>query len=337
MSRRSHLAIQRFDTLLLMASAILAVGLVLVPVQATASSPVLIDSFGVWSLEKLGYPDQEISLAGAPTATGVRYLLPTTASQGPDTWYVAHIHFKATFAEDSGDGFAYVTASTNDHAVVQVEFDVARREGGLQITWRTLDFIDGTGQAVSRGPVVEGSDANYLQFGGVRPDENQLTFQVAQYDGAKVSGVEILKDSGIERTPLAPAELHLDVTTADQTIRVGDTFRLGFKVTNAGGRAANRVAVKAAYPTDALQSMDPATKDVGSLQAGNVEQRTGRFAFRRSSPGTTLSPSRERVVPITPVLLSGCISAEEGPPHGLGSQITRPSWQVLPPWLCGQL
>jgi hypothetical protein len=80
--------------------------------ECFASEPVLIDSFGIWTLEDLGYSDLIFPCEEDIESISVEYRLPQNASQGPSTWYIIHLDFGIEFSGLSEDGFCDVSAST---------------------------------------------------------------------------------------------------------------------------------------------------------------------------------------------------------------------------------
>lgn len=102
--------------------------------------PVTINSFGLWTLKRLGYGPIEFPVSGPlrfPEIPGYerrgvsrRYLLPNAARQWPRTWYLIHVHFRIVFSPESNSGRAYVGASTGApsalRASAQIIFKVSR-------------------------------------------------------------------------------------------------------------------------------------------------------------------------------------------------------------------
>lgn len=175
------------------------------------AGPRMIDSLGLWSLEKLGYsglifpreePEEPIE------AISIEYILPENAAQGPESWYVIYLHFSIEFSDESDDGSVYVSASTNGRTAAQVKFMTEKQQDdSLTIGWITgsENLIKGDVKHSTFSLSIEDIHfANYLQTSGVKPGLNVLTFKLEQYDGAKVKGLRIFGDSGIALT-LQPA------------------------------------------------------------------------------------------------------------------------------------
>ena len=59
-----------------------------------------------------------------------------------------------------------------------------------------LSLLEGFVRRTTPGRRVEVINENFLQFGGVRPGVNTLSFAVDQLRSARVRAVQILPDSG---------------------------------------------------------------------------------------------------------------------------------------------
>lgn len=167
----------------------------------------VIDSLGLWSLEKLGYSDLTFPCEDLPEAISIEYTLPENASQGPEDWYVIYLHFSIEFSGQSDNGSAYLSAATNSYACAQIKFETERENDSLIVNWITGSenlFKGDTYHSTSSLNIEDVHFANYLPISGVVPGQNFLTFKLEQYDGAKVSGLRIFGDSGIALT-LQPA------------------------------------------------------------------------------------------------------------------------------------
>ncbi len=167
----------------------------------------VIDSLGLWSLEKLGYSDLTFPCEDLPEAISIEYTLPENASQGPEDWYVIYLHFSIEFSGQSDNGSAYLSAATNSYACAQIKFETERENDSLIVNWITGSenlFKGDINHSTSSLNIEDVHFANYLPISGVVPGQNFLTFKLEQYDGAKVSGLRIFGDSGIALT-LQPA------------------------------------------------------------------------------------------------------------------------------------
>jgi hypothetical protein len=303
--------------------AALALGALFTPCPASGDEPVLIDSFGVWTLRQLGATDMLFPVDGDFQAPLVSYRLPSGASQGPDTWYMIHLHFQIEFAEDSADGgSAYVSASTNAYACAQIEFKTARANDALTVTWSSAGLLNET-EEISSSPLIEVPFSNYLQTSGVRPGCNILTLQLEQYEGAKVKSLRVFDDSGIEYTPLAPPGLELGLTLPEDRVglRVGDTFSIKYELANHGGPPVTDVSVGAIYPEEAFEVVDENPQHFSSIDG----KSTGSFTFKAIAEGTYRIVIGAESTGSQPI---GEIQAVVGP---LASPATP--WATAAPWI----
>ena len=158
-----------------------------------------IDSFGTWSLKRLGYSDLVFPCTDRFEAVQMEYILPEDAAQGPDKLYALALNFHIEFAHDSQDGYVEVTGLTNGAICTSASFDIIGSDKGLVVTWTD---VDGTPKStsslaadVSRVDFLRGA---HLVFNGVKPGLNTLTITLAQYGGAVVKSLRISGSSGIQ-------------------------------------------------------------------------------------------------------------------------------------------
>ena len=175
-----------------------------------------IDSLGMWSLEKLGYSDLVFPCQEPREEISVEYILPEDAAQGPETWYIFHLHFSIKFSEESKvTGFfpygrTYVGARTNDRPCAMVTFRNKEEDGKIVIDWNTGSENLLGGGSWQRSTSLNIEDVRFASYlctwdpfhktSGVLPSKNVLTFTLEQCDGAKVQSLTIFADSGIECT-----------------------------------------------------------------------------------------------------------------------------------------
>lgn len=276
---------------------ILAVNLVLPASHALADKPVLIDSPGIWTLERLGYSDIVFPCKENWEEFSVHYLLPEGASQGTDGWYIVHLNFQIEFSEDSECGVCYVQASCNDSAGMMVEL-VTRRTvyGSLIVSWSTLDLINGYMSYSTSSLLVEITSSNYITYDGVKPGLNTLTFSLQVLEGSRtrVKSLRILSTSGIEYTRTSPPKLSLKVDLPKHRIAVGDVFTIPFELTNVGYLPAADVELKVIYPDDMLMLRGDKSYSVALLDS--EQSVKGLFEFKAMKAG-----SAEVVVAVTRV------------------------------------
>lgn len=292
----------RFGNLALtvaVACALLAFQIVQAP--SAAGQSVLLDSTGMWTLHDLGYSDIVLPAGGgtsvdAPSGLPTRltapvtYLLPESAAQGPDLWYIVHFHFEIEFQEDTQGGTAEIFTMINFDdsppfgAGASVQFNPIVRDGSLAVDWNTLGLTDGrqTGTAGSRQ--IEMRASNYISNGGVVPGENSLVFAVREYEGAKIATLHVFDDTSIEVTPLSPPQLSVEVTPRwEPPAKGGDTFEVPYTVTNVGGWPAKDVVTGVSYPEDLLRLVEENAVTTPLLDGG--EQASGAFKFEALSSG----------------------------------------------------
>jgi hypothetical protein len=155
-----------------------------------------IDRSVVMTLGQLGHPDLTLSGGEESDAPSVEYRLPEDATQGPDIWYISHLHFLIEFDETTGGGFCSVAAKG---ASASVQFET------LRVNDSPLIRISGK-PATSTSTRMEVRYYNYMSLRNVRPGENEMTFSYNEHQGTKVKSVTIFNDTGIESTTVPPSE-----------------------------------------------------------------------------------------------------------------------------------
>ncbi len=187
----------------------------IVPIMAERQGNLrLVNSLGVWTLNKLGYSDLVFPCQEPYEAMQIEYMLPKNAAQGPKSWYILHLHFSIKFSEESEvtGGFpyerTYVEASTgapdDSYPCAMIKFmNQERDDGQIVIDWNigSENLLGGESSWSSTSLNIEDVRfENYLRTSGVWPGRNVLTFTLTQYDGAKVESLTIFADSGIKYT-----------------------------------------------------------------------------------------------------------------------------------------
>ena len=224
-----------------------------------SSKPVTIGHVGMWTLHTLGYSDE---VRHGTTADYGRpkifFGLPAGAKQGPKDWYLVRLHMRVVIAPDSGPGKIDISATTDSAACGLIAFRVGRSTGGPTVTWTSVGIVDGVRSGTSVSGTIELRYANYLQIGGVRPGSNDLDFQISQHGSARVAEVRFLDDSGIEFSPLGPANVRLTAERASSApVHVGQRFAVRVALRNRGERAARNIRVSVTYPTKLLSLVTP--------------------------------------------------------------------------------
>jgi hypothetical protein len=252
------------------------------PVAGQADAPLLLDQVGRWTLSELGYGEMVLGPQDKQGATAVRYQLPEDAQQGPDRWYLLHLHFRIEFEPDSGDGFAYVSAFTNEKAVSQVKFTTVRRDGALEVLQSSVSSAQARVRQSTSDTTIDTTYTNLMQTTGVLPGFNTLTFGVEQIGNAAVRQVTIWPDSIVEISSSGPAKIKLDVDITKEQVVVGDTFMLHVMVSGSAPHEVGTIQLKALYPEDSLELSGAPTQ---SVTLGGDGQGHGMFTFRALRAG----------------------------------------------------
>jgi hypothetical protein len=126
--------------------------------------------------------------------------------------------------------------------------------------------------------------SNYVSNPGVVPGENRLVFTAEEIEGAKIATLHVFDDTSIEVTPLAPAQLSVEVTPGwEPPASGGDTFEVRYTVTNVGGWPAKEVVTEVSYPEDLLRLIGDKSVTTPLLEGG--DQAPGAFKFEALSSG----------------------------------------------------
>lgn len=264
--------------------AFVTVALLALLAGATAArASVTIDRPGNWTLTRLGFGKVDTHLGGDDRVS-LPYRLPADARQGPDQWYLIHLHFIIIFTPANGPGRAYVSGLTNDHAAAQIQFRQRRphRDGTPRIAWNSLDLIRGEVKRVTSSRRIEVNFKNYLQRDGVRPGANSLKIVMEQFGRLRVASLRVLPDSGIIVTGRGPPDLAIRATSPSQKVLTGDTFEVRFTVRNQGGRAVRDLGVAVA-PPHGISVVGPSTRGLGRV--GSSGRTSGRFRLRAERAG----------------------------------------------------
>ena len=265
---------------------LLALALSPTPLHVLAAEPVVIASFGLWTLEELGYSDLVFPCQEDVETISIEYILPENAAQGPENWYVIHLNFLIKFSDQSEEGRCYVSALTNDYSCAQIKFETKMVDNSLIIDWSTVDLINGGIEYSTSSLSIDVSDvsfSNYLQISGVKPGLNVLTFKLEQYEGIKVTNLRVFDSSGIEYTHLSLPNLVMDIELPESSVKVGETFTIGFVVQNTGDLPAKNAVVRALYPQQALELIGEPSYSIPALDT--LIEIEGGFEFRALTEG----------------------------------------------------
>jgi hypothetical protein len=245
------------------------------------SDIVTIDSPGMWTLDQLGYSNINFACQNEIESVDVHYILPETATQGPDVWYLVHLDLLAQFNEESDNGQVYVTALINGYASASVEFSLTRSADSLAVDWNTVDLINGLKKYSSLSNSADISFSNYIQVAGIDPGLGVLTFRVERSEGVKLKNLSILDTSGIQVSENPLPKLQLSVVPPPMNVKVGNSFNVAFQVSNVGGMPALDVSIQAIYPSEALQVIGENPLFVNPPQT----ELSGEFEFEVLQPG----------------------------------------------------
>jgi hypothetical protein len=251
----------------------------------------VIDSPGLWTLERLGYGDIVFGVDDR-TATGRReltYRLPPDAAQGQGTWYLIRYHFRVSVSPDALPGSFAVSADTNGRTCASVVFDFRRTPEGPRLTSDSLGLVAGHEVETSSALTQEIDFRNYLQYRGVRPGRNVLTFRITANALPLVRSVRVFADTGIEVTPLGPPRVQANLEAPASTIPAGRKFTVRFRLRLAEGRPIDRAALRVEYPSDLLEFHGRADQ---SLAWGSRQPLTEKLEFTALKAGSARIAAR---------------------------------------------
>lgn len=151
----------------------------------------------VVTLADLGYPELVITSGDEAENPSLQFDLPADATQGPDTWYIVHLHCLIEFDETTGGGFGSVRVSTNDFGGASVHFDSQTVNDSPLISF-------GGKQCTSTR--IEVRYSTFSTIMGIKPGTNTMTFGYDAKKKAKINSVTFFGDTGIQSTTVAPSE-----------------------------------------------------------------------------------------------------------------------------------
>lgn len=242
------------------------------PGKAGKKPPVTIDSFGFWTLHRLGSGPIKFERIRHRAERSIPYILERDkAKQGPKSWYQIRLHARVLFGE--GTGHAYLFTGHNGYVSALIEYEASKQSDGRKILRRAASYIDGS----STKPVHSGQDIlrfrNYLQYRAVRGGLNRLTFSVETSGALELKKVEILSDSGLVYTPQGPARVSVSLGAPIKRLSKGRKTPLPVTVRNMGDRQLRNTTLNLVYAKDDIQVVGPARKYLGTLPPRS-ERRT---------------------------------------------------------------
>lgn len=270
-----------------------------------------INSFGNWTFDELGYSTIVLTGQENTESNTIKYILPLNATQGTNAWYLIHLNFSIEFNENSADGYAYVSAFTNNRSFALIKFEVKRNNNSLNITWSKRNLL-GIYRNSTSSPKMNVYFTNYLQYQGVSSGINTITFKLEQYGGVIVEKLEILPDSAVEFTPLSPPKLDLEVKPLKDSVQVGDSFIISFLLKNIGNHSAQNVTVQPIYQKEEFELIGEEfynTPSLGNSLEGNFELKAIKSGEHEvvivtKTESGILRPSASVLVPVKDKRLS---------------------------------
>jgi hypothetical protein len=260
------------------------------PAAGLTESPPVIDSFGFWSLRRLGSDDIRFEQIENEAKRTVAYALPATAKQGPKTWYQIRLHARLTFG--AGLGRAYVFASHNGYTSALIQYDATKRPSGRRIVRHAVGYIDGSQRELVRGNRSDFWFRNYLQYKGVKPGLNDVTFSIQVTGSLKITTAVVWSDSGIEYTKQGPAQLKLFVRIPRSPPRKGRVASIGVDLRNVGDRLIRAVTVTVEFARDDLRAVGPIRVSFGDMRPGVRRDATFRLSPLRRGALTLVVAAR---------------------------------------------
>ena len=261
----------------------------------SAQGPLLVDLPGIYTLRDLGYSDVYLEAGGGRArqwphalyrySPSVEFVLPSGAAQGPDLWYVLHLHFEIELQEDTGDGRVVVLTEVNDNPPAMIDFSVSRLNGSPRMSWNTTGMVDGLQEGITDSLRTEMRFSNFMPNGAIQPGTGVLEWAVAEHDDARFARLHIFDDTSIEVTPLSPAELSIapNVEQWRPPANLNEEFEVPYTISNVGGWPAKEVVTEVSYPEDAISLLGDQSVTTPALGGG--EEVSGSFQFRASAVG----------------------------------------------------
>jgi hypothetical protein len=151
------------------------------------------------------------------------------------------------------------------------------------VRWSSFDMLNGFVPRTTPGARVEVIDENFLQFGGVRPGVNTLSFAADQLRAARLRSVRILPDSAIELTGAGPAQLTAEPSVSRAGARDGDAFRVRVVVANPSRRPARQIRARVDVDGTVAEAIGATTRGLPEL--GPDGRATATFALRARHRG----------------------------------------------------
>ena len=251
--------------------------------EPATQEPRTIDSFGFWTLLKLGEQPIAFTEVKEREEHSIPFILrPEKARQGPKNWYGLRLHARVVFGD--GLGRAYVFASTNGYVAALIKYEATASRGGRKIVRTTASYIDGDSRKTLYSNADDLRFRNFLQYRGVKPGVNQLKFSVERHGELQLKTVQILADSGIDYTKKGPAILKLRVKLPERSATKGHTAVVGVELRNVGDWSIRNMVVNLDYSRTAVRLVGPARRRLGTLSAGSTRHTSFSIVPLRRGP-----------------------------------------------------
>jgi hypothetical protein len=244
---------------------------------AEGGRPVLIDSYGFWSLHKLGYGDVVLkeNPKTAKSQVALAFRLPPGAKEGGRHWYIIRLHFRVEVRRDALPGEFNVAADTNGRTCASIIFDVTQRGGRPYVTSDALGLVNGVERIGGRSLVRTIDFRNFLVIPGVRGGVNRLTFDLTSNALPMVRSVKVFADSGIQLSRGGPPSASVAAHVVEADVHAGQTFHVRVELEHRAGIAVPRAVVHVQVPPGVL-----AGPTVRELRWGSKRPLRTVFAFR---------------------------------------------------------
>ncbi len=249
---------------------------------SVAGRPVTIDSYGFWSLTRLGYGALVLkeNPKTARTQVAIPFRLPPGAKEGPGHWYVIHLHFRAEVRPDSLPGEFNVAADTDGRTCASIIFTVTKQGRQRIVTSDALGLVNGVERIRGSQLVREIRFENFLVIHGIRPGPNVLTFDLTSNAIPMVREVRIFADSGIELARGGPPSVAVTASVREHTVHAGETFHLDVSLTRRSGLAIPLVVLRVHAPAGTIGGTT-----VRRLRWGSRTRVQTSFRFRALHAG----------------------------------------------------
>ncbi|MFI6599621.1 hypothetical protein ACIBHX_25495 [Nonomuraea sp. NPDC050536] len=248
-----------------------------------------------------------------------RFQLPSTAAQGPATWYLVRLHVAAVVSVRAGGG-ATVSAATNGRTAAMVEFTPT----GQGVDWQTVSIAEQGRHGHAADGHADVLMSNYLQVKGVTGGLNTLTVDADVWGGARVERLRVLPDTCVEQTGTSPETLQAKAGLEPETPESGADFNVNVLVRNAGTRDVRNLRV----------IMTPSDDGLVPLRGHELTAAEIRGEWKGSLPFLAATPGRHsvRLDVVTP--LSGRVGGTVIPIVVARPGRVGPAWPLLALGVC---